>query len=60
MILSDFRAPGAHFESLGAHFEDISDLCDFGDVPGAKAPPPFEVICDHEPTFYSVVFRCFS
>ena len=36
MILNDFRAPGAHFESLGAHFEDISDFCDFEDVSGAK------------------------
>ena len=44
MILSDFNVPGAHFGSLGAHFEDISDLCDFEDVPGAKGVVSFEVL----------------
>ena len=31
---------------LWTHFQDISDLCDFGDVPGANAAPPFEVKID--------------
>ena len=43
MILNDFQSPGAHFGSLGTHFEDISDFCDFGDVPGAKGVVTFEV-----------------
>ena len=43
MIFSDFRGPGAHFGDLGAHFEDISDLCDFEDVPGAKKHVTVEV-----------------
>ena len=43
MILSDFRGPGAHFGDPGAHFEDISDFCDFEDVPNAKGVVTFEV-----------------
>ena len=46
MILSDFRGPGAHFRDLGAHFEEISDFCDFEDVPGAKKQSTFEVKID--------------
>ena len=59
MILSAFRGPGAHFGSLGAHFEDISDLCDFEDVPGAKKMSLSRSKCDDEPTFCSVVFLMF-
>ena len=43
MILSYFRGPELHFGGLGAHFEDISDLCELGDVPGAKKYITFEV-----------------
>ena len=46
MILSDFRSSGAHFGDLGAHFEDISDFCDFEDVPGAKKQSSVEVKID--------------
>ena len=35
------EAPGVHFGGPGAHFEEFLDFQDFGDVFGAKAPPPF-------------------
>ena len=46
MILNYFRGPEPHFGGLGAHFEDISDFCDFEDVPGAKKQSTFAVKID--------------
>ena len=62
MIFTYFRGPGLHFGGLGAHFEGISDFCDFEDVSGANATPPFEVKMRPVTHFlqccFSIFFEC--
>ena len=48
------------FPALGvAHVVDVSEFCDFEDVPGAKKMSLLRSKCDDEPTCCSVVFFFF-